>query len=99
MSSVHLGRFLRPLQLCGSGVQNTELSERDVIGSGFDAMGPEQPFVLNDLSVRQRFRDQSSATTGDPLLQFILILIVKILCCSLLHINKPKPYSSFSKTH
>lgn len=46
-----------------------------------------------------RFRDQSRATTGDPLLQFIFILIGNILCSSLLHINKPKPYSSFSKTN
>lgn len=78
-------------------VQYTELSGRDVMCC--DAVGPDQPLVLNDLSVWQRFKDKSRATKGDPLLQFIFILIGNILCCSLLYINKPKPYSSFSKTH
>lgn len=60
-------------------------------------VGSEHPLLFNGLSVWRRFRDHSRVATGDPMLQFIFILIGNILCCYFLRINKPTGPRQFLK--
>lgn len=79
-------------------VSHPVISDSDVMCSCCDVVVlPEQLPLPHDPSVWQKCRAATRATTGEPRLRFLFILIGNVSCCSLLHVNKPKARQPFPK--